>query len=90
MSGINDCTNLVELRTTELREQIKDTYHYLDERMVELDTKNRDHIRQLMTNEVSNVPECPEPNTGKLRMIFIVNIITCIMILIILFKSFTS
>lgn len=39
MSGINECTGLVELRTTELKEQIKDTYHYLDERMVELDTK---------------------------------------------------
>lgn len=39
MDGINECTNLVELRTNELSEQIKDTYNYLDERMIELDTK---------------------------------------------------
>lgn len=88
MSGINGCTNLVELRTTELSEQIKDTYNYLDERMIELDTKNRDHIRELMINEVSNVPACPEANSGKLRMIFTVNIIICILVLILLIKSF--
>lgn len=90
MSESSQCLDLVELRSGELSEQINNMYQNLDERMIELDTKNRDYIRELMTNGVSNVPECPESNTGKLRMIFIVNIITCIMILIILFKSFTS
>ena len=55
MSGINECSDLVELRTTELSEQIKYTAEALDDRMIELDTKNKDHIRGLMANEVSNV-----------------------------------
>ena len=88
MSGINECTGLVELRTTELKEQIKDTYHYLDERMVELDTKNRDYMRELMANGVSNVSQCPESNSVRLSRVLLLNIIMCIMILIIIVKSF--
>ena len=40
-----------------------------------------------MANEVSNVSACPEANSGKLRMIFSVNIIICILVLPLLIKS---
>lgn len=86
MSGINECSDLVDLRSDELSRKIDIAYKALDDRMIELDTKNKDHTRE----NVTKCPECPESNTGKLRMMFVVNIITCIMILIILFKSFKS
>lgn len=41
MSESSQCIELVELRFNELSEQINDTYHNLDDRMIELDTKEQ-------------------------------------------------
>ena len=83
MSGINECTDLVDIRTIELSEQIKNTYRELDNRLLELDAKSRDDIIPIMNEQSS----C---NSGKIRNVLILNMFICILVLIILIKLFIS
>ena len=84
MSEISQCIDLVELRSGELSKQINNMYQNLDDRMIELDTKNFNHRNDMMTRDMSL------SNSGNLRRVLLLNIIMCIMILIILVKSFMS
>ena len=84
MSESSQCLDLVELRTGELSKQINDMYHNLDNRMTELDTKNVNNRTDMMVREIS------PSNSGKLRSLLLLNMIICILVLIILIKSFMS
>ena len=84
MSESNKCLDLVELRTGELSKQIDNIYQNLDNRMIELDTKNFNHRNDMMLRDMS------ESNSGKLRSVLLLNMIICILVLIILIKSFMS
>ena len=92
MSGINECTDLVELRFNELSGQINDTYHNLDDRMIELDTKEQNNRSDHFLNLDKRIVEMGtiDCGSGKEKNILLLNMVICILVLILLIKSFVS
>lgn len=82
MSGINECSELVQIRTDELSGQIGNLYNDLVKKMDELDIKNKNDRRELIMGDISN------ENYSKIKKILLLNMVLCILVLILLIKSF--
>lgn len=95
-TGFTDCVeaiNDVEQRSREailnrLLDRIDQLHNDLDKRMIEIDTNN--NIQNGNGNGNGTVEVINNHDKGDTKIIIILNVIICILVLIILIKSFSS